>query len=277
MPPARDKVAPSAEYAQTVGDIKATLGFVPTFFKVYPAEALPGAWGQFKGIQMNPSTALSGKSKELIGLAVAAQIPCDYCLYAHNAFAKLNGATDDEIKEAIAVGALERQWSTVLNGRPISLEDFKREIDSMYAYMQNPNKTEKAADPSQSKTTQEIEKSMGAVPTFLKNYPASGLDGAWASMKFGMNENSALPLKLKDLIGLAVSAQIPCSYCVYADTKFATADGATKAELDETVAMSALTRHWSTVMNGNRLDFNQFRKEVDQIVVAAKKMTAKKS
>ena len=32
---------------------------------------------------LNPNSALSGKAKELIGLAVAAQVPCQYCIYAH--------------------------------------------------------------------------------------------------------------------------------------------------------------------------------------------------
>ena len=261
----------SHEYGQTLEDIKASFGFVPTFFKVYPKEALPGAWEQFKGIQMNPKTALAGKNKELIGLAVSAQIPCQYCLYAHKAFAKLDGATESEIQEAIAVGALERQWSTVVNGRPISLEEFKAEIDSMVSYSQNPNKEMKMPDSSQPMVLQEVEKAMGSVPTFLKNYPQSGLEGAWGNLRFLMSEHSALPLKVKDLIGLAVSAQTPCSYCVYADTKFAEADGATKQELDEAVAISAITRHWSTVINGNRLDYKEFAKEIDRIVAGAKK------
>src|ERR1700761_6147778 len=60
----------------TYGDIEATLGSVPTFFKLFPQEGIAGAWGEFKTVQLNPNTALSGKEKELIGLAVAAQIPC---------------------------------------------------------------------------------------------------------------------------------------------------------------------------------------------------------
>ena len=40
------------------------------------------------------------KTKQLIGLAVAAQIPCAYCVYAHTKFAKAAGATDAQIKEA---------------------------------------------------------------------------------------------------------------------------------------------------------------------------------
>src|SRR5207244_2186489 len=78
--------------------------------------ALPGAWEEMKGLQLNPSTALPGRAKELIGLAVAAQIPCHYCIIAHTEFAKLNGANAEEIGDAVAMAALTRHWSPVLTG-----------------------------------------------------------------------------------------------------------------------------------------------------------------
>ena len=59
----------------TYRDIEQTLGVVPGFFKSFPESGIAGAWAEFKSVQLNPSTALSGKTKELIGLAVAAQIP----------------------------------------------------------------------------------------------------------------------------------------------------------------------------------------------------------
>lgn len=111
----------------TYADIQATFGSVPTFLKAFPAESIAGAWSEMKSLQMNPRTALSGKEKELIGLAVAAQIPCPYCIYAHTESAKANGASDQEIKEAIAMSALTRHWSTFLNGAQIDMEGFKRE------------------------------------------------------------------------------------------------------------------------------------------------------
>jgi len=84
-----------------------------------------------KTFQLNPGTQLDGKTKELIGLAVAAQIPCQYCIYFHTAAAKANGATDEEIKEAVAMAAVARHWSTVLNGMQVDLDGFKRETDAV--------------------------------------------------------------------------------------------------------------------------------------------------
>src|SRR6266849_1866278 len=121
--------AEDASAQATYKDIEQTLGSVPTFFKTFPESGIAGAWAEFKSVQLNPNTKLNGKTKELIGLAVAAQIPCAYCIYAHTAFAKLNGATDVEVREAVAMGAITRHWSTVLNGTQIDFASFKKEID----------------------------------------------------------------------------------------------------------------------------------------------------
>jgi AhpD family alkylhydroperoxidase len=112
-------------------DIQSTLGMVPGFFKVFPQSGIAGAWAEFKTIQLNPDTKLNGKTKELIGLAVAAQIPCTYCIYFHTAAAKANGATDEEISEAVAMAAISRHWSTVLNGMQVDLAAFKNDTDTV--------------------------------------------------------------------------------------------------------------------------------------------------
>jgi AhpD family alkylhydroperoxidase len=123
--------AQDATAAATYRDIEQTLGSVPTFFKMFPESGIAGAWAEFKSVQLNPKTALNGKTKELIGLAVAAQVPCQYCIYFHTAAAKLNGATDAEIREAVAMAAITRHWSTVLNGMQVDLDGFKRETDTV--------------------------------------------------------------------------------------------------------------------------------------------------
>jgi AhpD family alkylhydroperoxidase len=84
-----------------------------------------------KTIQMNPASALDGKTKELLGLAVAAQIPCEYCIYFHTAAARANGATEAEIREAVAMAAIVRHWSTFLNGMQIDAATFRREVDTI--------------------------------------------------------------------------------------------------------------------------------------------------
>ena len=115
----------------TYKDIEQTLGIVPGFFKLFPEGAIAGAWAEFKAVQLNPKTKLDGKTKELMGLAIAAQIPCSYCIYFHTAAAKANGATDQEIRETVAMAAIVRHWSTVLNGMQVDLNGFKQETDTV--------------------------------------------------------------------------------------------------------------------------------------------------
>lgn len=115
----------------TYQDIQQTLGTVPGFFKAFPESGIPGAWAEFKAVQLNPNTKLTGKEKELMGLAIASQIPCHYCIYFHTAAAKANGATDEEIREAVAMAAIVRHWSTVLNGMQVDFDQFKGETDTV--------------------------------------------------------------------------------------------------------------------------------------------------
>jgi AhpD family alkylhydroperoxidase len=98
----------------------------------FPPEALTAALEEQKAI-MNPNGALDGRTKQLIAIAVAAQIPCQYCVYGHTAEAKKAGATPAQIKEAIAVAALIRHWSTVTNGNAVDFEKFKKEVDAAVA------------------------------------------------------------------------------------------------------------------------------------------------
>jgi AhpD family alkylhydroperoxidase len=232
-----------------------------------------------KSIQMNPSTALPGKVKELIGLAVAAQVPCRYCTYAHTQFAKLNGASQTEIGEAVVIASLTRHWSTVLQGFQTDLGKFKTEIAKLVAHAKKNAGSPAAAQPIQvvdaSTAAQDIQQSWGSVPEFMRRFPAEGLAGAWKELRdVEMSPNTALSNKHKSLIGLAVAAQIPCRFCLAADTEFAKLEGASEREIAEAIAMAAITRHWSTYLNGMQTDEPAFRRDVDALVRAAKRHAA---
>jgi AhpD family alkylhydroperoxidase len=104
----------------------------PSLKAIEPQAAIGPAWQEYMAV-FNPKGALDGKTKELIALAVAAQIPCDYCVYGHTVGAKHAGATDEQIKEAIAASGQVRKMSTELNGNQYDLAAFKKQIDSFYA------------------------------------------------------------------------------------------------------------------------------------------------
>jgi AhpD family alkylhydroperoxidase len=116
-------------------EMKSSFGTVPAMMKVYPEHMRAGAWEWFKSKQ-DPAAAIPAKYSELISLGVASQIPCGYCVYAHTTMAKMLGATDQEIREAVAGAAETRHWSTVLNGNEISLDEFKKEWDGILAHLE---------------------------------------------------------------------------------------------------------------------------------------------
>ncbi len=121
----------------------------------------------------------------------------------------------------------------------------------------------RADDLSAEATYKEIQGIFGKVPEFVKKFPKAGIAGAWAEERdLEMSDKTALPPKTKALISLAVAAQIPCEYCIYADTESAKRFGATDEEIAEAVGMAALTRHWSTMFNGLQIDLAQFKKDM---------------
>jgi AhpD family alkylhydroperoxidase len=257
-------------------DIQKTLGFVPQFFQKLPDGMLPGTWEEMKGLQLNPSTALDGRSKELLGLAVAAQVPCRYCIVAHTEFAKLNGATEQELGEAVAMAAITRHWSTFLNGVQTDDARFRAEITKLVsnAKLAAASKSPRPAPVNVvdgASALAEVSALFGFVPEFLAKFPDSGRAGAWKQMRdVQMNPKSALSGKTKELIGLAVASQVPCRFCIIAHTEFAKLNGATDLEIREAIGLASFTRSMSTLLNGMQVDEAQFRRDVDRLVKNAK-------
>ena len=121
--------APNPAAATATKEIEKAFGFVPNFVRVFPQYALGAWWETTKTFELNPATALDNKTKELIGIAVAAQIPCEYCIYFHSEAARLNGASEAEIGEAVTMAAATRSGSTVLNGMQVDKQQFKKDIE----------------------------------------------------------------------------------------------------------------------------------------------------
>jgi AhpD family alkylhydroperoxidase len=61
--------------------------------------------------------AIDKKTKELIALSVSCAIRCDYCIDAHSSKAKAAGATPQEMKEAIYVGATVCAGAALMYGK----------------------------------------------------------------------------------------------------------------------------------------------------------------
>jgi len=114
--------------ADVEADITSMMGGVPTFVGQVADTALPGLWKESKMLEFSGDTALDSKTKALISLAVAAQIPCTYCVWSDTKTARQYGATDQEIAEAVAIAGLTRNWSTIFNGLQVDFDTFKAEL-----------------------------------------------------------------------------------------------------------------------------------------------------
>ena len=124
------------------GDARA--GLVQT--GVFPDAFAASTWAQTRAWLIDNDATIPPKYRALIGLAVSSQIPCEYCVYADTADARVFGATDEEIKEAIMFAGLTRLGSTLMNGNMVDKAKFKAEIDAGAAAMREALKAQAEAE-----------------------------------------------------------------------------------------------------------------------------------
>ena len=108
-------------------EMKEMFGEVLGFIDLIPDQFIDAEWELIKGVQLG-ETLIPNKYKELIGLAVAATTRCRYCALFHTEAAKLFGATDEEVEEAMHYTKLVLGWSTYLNGMQVDYDEFKAQV-----------------------------------------------------------------------------------------------------------------------------------------------------
>jgi AhpD family alkylhydroperoxidase len=115
-------------------EIEQTLGLVPSFFKLVPDRSLELEWNLFKTLQLEDSP-IPHKYRELIGVGISAVTKCRYCSYFHTEVAKLFGATDEEIEDAVHYAKSSAGWSAYLNGMQVDYDQFTNELDKSIKYI----------------------------------------------------------------------------------------------------------------------------------------------
>jgi AhpD family alkylhydroperoxidase len=81
----------------------------------------------FKRLELG-ETRIPNKYKELMGIAIHAETKCHYCTLFHTEAAKLFGATDEEIQEAVHYAKMTLGWSAYLNGIRQDYDQFADEL-----------------------------------------------------------------------------------------------------------------------------------------------------
>ncbi len=111
----------------------------------------------------------------------------------------------------------------------------------------------------------DMEERFGLVPSMFKSIPDSVLEEEWSIFKKIELEEGNIPLKYRELMGVAFSAATKCSYCTLFHTEMAKLQGATEAEIEETLRYVKNSSGWSTYINGLQLDHVKFKEEVLKI------------
>jgi AhpD family alkylhydroperoxidase len=108
-------------------EIEEMFGLVPSMFKAVPDSSLELEWKLFKQVQFAEG-AIPNKYRELIGVAISAVTKCRYCSVFHTEVAKLNGATEAEIEDAVHFAKSSAGWSTYVNGLQMDYDQFRDEV-----------------------------------------------------------------------------------------------------------------------------------------------------
>ncbi|MFF7727688.1 carboxymuconolactone decarboxylase family protein [Streptomyces sp. NPDC008001] len=120
--------------AEVESEIKETLGLVPHFFAGIPDDLLDYEWEIFKKLELG-ETLIPNKYKELMGIALHSETKCRYCTLFHTEAARLFGATEEEIQEAVHYAKHSLGWSAYLNGMQEDYDAFAQELGRIKEYL----------------------------------------------------------------------------------------------------------------------------------------------
>jgi AhpD family alkylhydroperoxidase len=118
---------------QIYGEIKEMFGLIPTFIKSIPDSSLEMEWNLMKQMEFGDGP-IPNKYRELIGIGISAATKCRYCAYFHTEVARLYGATDEEIEQAVHYAKSTAGWSAYLNGLQFDYDQFQKEIAEAVKY-----------------------------------------------------------------------------------------------------------------------------------------------
>lgn len=128
-------MATSRTRAEVENEMKEMLGLVPSFFQEIGDEYLDFEWELFKKLELG-DTLIPNKYKELMGIAIHSESKCRYCTLFHTEAAKLFGATDEEIQEAVHYAKMSLGWSAYLNGMQTDYDEFAEEMEDIVDHIQ---------------------------------------------------------------------------------------------------------------------------------------------
>ena len=95
------------------------------FIELYPKAVQPAADAYYKAVEEKVfNGAIPLKYAQLVALSASVAMKCEYCIPAHTSFAIAAGATEEEIKTAVAIAADVALNSSMLYGTQFDMEEF---------------------------------------------------------------------------------------------------------------------------------------------------------
>jgi AhpD family alkylhydroperoxidase len=122
-------------YEETVTDVEEHLGLLPGYLKALPKQALVNEWPNLKRFVFGES-AIDPGTRELVGLAVAGAIGCEYCRHFHKGAARLHGVSEEELAELSFLASYTPRYSALIQAQDYDVDVFKEETAEIAAYIQ---------------------------------------------------------------------------------------------------------------------------------------------
>lgn len=122
-------------YEETIADIEETIGLVPGYLESLPEEAVVDEWPNMKRFLFG-ETVIDPKTRELIGLAMAAVLGCEYCRHFHKGAAELHGASEEELSELFFLASYTPRYSALIQAQDYDLDTFYEESAEIGEYLQ---------------------------------------------------------------------------------------------------------------------------------------------
>ena len=97
------------------------------FIEMHPEAVQPAADAYYKAVEEKVfNGAIPLKYAQLVALSASVAMKCEYCIPAHTSFAIAAGATEEEIKTAVAIAADVALNSSMLYGTQFDMDEFMK-------------------------------------------------------------------------------------------------------------------------------------------------------
>lgn len=117
----------TGQYEETVAEMEETLGMVPPPLDAIPEDDTVAEWPTFRKYVVE-ETEIPAKYRELMGLAIAANLKCPYCTHFHTEAARMHGASDAELAETVSLASFTTRYSAMLHAQQRDLDEFEAAV-----------------------------------------------------------------------------------------------------------------------------------------------------